>query len=489
MSSPAPIPAPPRRRSFAGPVVLIVLGIVFLLGTMGVLHWYNLGSVYAQYWPVLIIIWGVIKLVEHQRAQQEGFRPSGIGVGGVFLLLFVITTGLIASQVRKVNWQGLHDEIGWDDNDLNDLFGGKTFNYHDQLTQALPSGASLHVVSDRGAIRILTSSDSQITVVVDKKVHADNQEDADKYNLQTKPQITVNDNILTLNANTQGAGEHGISTDLAVSLPAGAAVSISSKHGDVTISGRKAKLDVSAQHGDVALDDITGDANLYLQRSSAKISKIAGDLSVDGRANEITVSDVKGAVRLSGEFMESVRLSQIAKTVTFKSARTDLEFAKLDGSLDLDSGDLRASSVSGPARLSTRSKDIRLDGLSGDLRLDDSNGAVELVVHKLGNLQVDNKNGDIQLSLPAQASFRLDAKALNGEIESDFNELKVSNGDNQATASGSVGSANTIIRLNNEHGTIEIRKGSAQASAPAAPAAPHAPHLPSSDTSEEPTEN
>src|SRR5437588_8163850 len=100
MSSPAPGPVGrTRRRSLAGPVVLIVMGVVFLLGTMGILHWYDLGRLFAHYWPVLIILWGVIKLAEHMRAQQTGTRSSGIGVGGVFLLVFLIAAGLIASQL------------------------------------------------------------------------------------------------------------------------------------------------------------------------------------------------------------------------------------------------------------------------------------------------------------------------------------------------------------------------------------------------------
>ena len=42
---PVPAPLPPRRRrSFAGPVVLIILGIVFLLGNMHLLSWARLGT-------------------------------------------------------------------------------------------------------------------------------------------------------------------------------------------------------------------------------------------------------------------------------------------------------------------------------------------------------------------------------------------------------------------------------------------------------------
>src|SRR5438309_5425593 len=103
MSSPAQGAVGRPNRSFAGPVVLIVMGVVFLLGTMGILHWYDLGRLFAHYWPVLIILWGVIKLAEHMRAQQTGTRSSGIGVGGVFLLVFLIAAGLIASQLSGVN--------------------------------------------------------------------------------------------------------------------------------------------------------------------------------------------------------------------------------------------------------------------------------------------------------------------------------------------------------------------------------------------------
>jgi DUF4097 and DUF4098 domain-containing protein YvlB len=454
---------------------LIIIGLVFLLGTMGVLHWYDLGRIYAHYWPVLIILWGVIKLAEHMRAQHAGVRASGIGVGGVFLLFFLICTGLVASQAYRVNWSAVHDEIGWDDGNFGNWFG-QTFSYNDQMTQPFPTGGSLHVVSDRGAVRIVESDTKDIKVVIDKRVHAENQQSADKYNEGTKLQITTSGNVLTVNANTQAAGEHGVTTDLTISIPRRAPVTISTRRGDVSITGRDGAVDVASQHGDVTVADVNGNASLNLQHSSAKISNIAGDVAVDGRVNDISITDVKGALRMTGEFMESVKLTNIAKTVSFKSARTDMEFAKLEGTLDLDSGDLRATSAIGPGRLITRSKDIHLEGVSGDLHVEDSNGAVEVLVRKLGNLQLDNKNGDIQLSLPTPASFKLDARAQNGEIQSDFAELKVNNGEQEATASGSVGSGNTSIRINNQHGTIEIHKGSLQAMAP--PPTPKTPRAP-----------
>src|SRR5579864_9596048 len=120
-------PLPPRQRSFAGPVVLIIVGIVFLLGTMRVLSVGKRAHLFASYWPVLLILWGVIKLAEHQQARRQGTRASGIGAGGVFLVIMIVVFGLIASQLQRVNWSGLRDEINVDDGDFPNIFG-ETFN-------------------------------------------------------------------------------------------------------------------------------------------------------------------------------------------------------------------------------------------------------------------------------------------------------------------------------------------------------------------------
>ncbi|HEX6502308.1 MAG TPA: hypothetical protein VF011_03600, partial [Terriglobales bacterium] len=223
MSSPATVQNPRAARSLAGPVVLIVLGVVCLMVTMGRLNLLTMWRLYGQYWPVLIILWGVIKLVEHQRAHRAGFRASGIGVGGVFLLLFLICSGLIASETRKVDWQGLHDEIGIDDEDFPNWFG-QSFSYTDSLSGAFPAGSSLHVISDRGSINVIATSDKQVKVDISKKVRADKQEDADKFNRQSKPQITSSEKSVTINANTAAAGENAVSTDMTVYVPASAAV-------------------------------------------------------------------------------------------------------------------------------------------------------------------------------------------------------------------------------------------------------------------------
>jgi DUF4097 and DUF4098 domain-containing protein YvlB len=142
--------------------------------------------------------------------------------------------------------------------------------------------------------------------------------------------------------------------------------------------------------------------------------------------------------------------------------------------------------------LTTRSKDVHLTGVSGDVRLQDENGGIEIEVSKLGSMQLDNRNGDIEIHLPDKSGFQVNAQARNGEIQSDFGGLKIDNGDDRATANGTVGSGGPHLVLNNEHGSIEIRKGSEVAEAPPAqepPSRPALPKVPHAPAAPEPTDN
>jgi len=481
------VPPPRRQRSFAGPFVLIILGVVCLMATMGFLSIGRLVHLFANYWPLLLILWGVIKVIEHQNARREGTRASGIGAGGIFLAIMVMVFGLIAHQFDRVNWSGLRDQINFDDEDFPNIFG-ENYNFSDHLEQNFPSGASLKVIDNHGAVSVHPSDDNNITVVVRKRIGADNQDDANKYNGQTKPTITTIGGLVTVDARVEGAGDHSVETDLDISVPRKAPVSVISRHGDVTVVDRDGNVDLSSQHGDTSVENVTGNVKVSQEKGSVKVEQVSGDVHVEGRVNEVAVTDVKGAAQLDGEFQESVKLERIGKTVTFKSSRTDMEFSRIEGSLDLDSDELHADQITGPLHLVTRSKNIRLDDVSGDVRLQDDNGAVEIGMRTVGNVQIDNRNGDLQLSLPDRAGFRLDARTRDGEIQSDFAELKVNNDEHESKASGSVGSGGAHIVLNNEHDGIEIRRAGVQPPKPPEPPRP-AKSLPAPKDKVEPTEN
>src|SRR5512146_3004711 len=112
MASPAMYP-PRRRRSLAGPVVLIIIGIVFLLKNLGwSFPWWNL---LADWWPVLLILIGAIKLWEYYEAKRAGEYASGVGGGLIVLMIFIIVFGLSMRGLKhvnnEINWGEVHDEL------------------------------------------------------------------------------------------------------------------------------------------------------------------------------------------------------------------------------------------------------------------------------------------------------------------------------------------------------------------------------------------
>ena len=476
MASPIMPPTPrPPHRSIAGPVVLILMGILFLMWrTMGILDIQHVGWLFARYWPVLLILWGLIKVIEHEQAKRAGQPTRGIGVGGIFLMLFLIVAGLIATQVSHVDWKNLgeHIQVG-DDEDLDEIFGGSTFDYSGEVSNDWPAGTNtLRVNDDRGTITVNVSDDKKLRVSWRKKVRAENQQDADRYNAKTELTIVPAEKMIMLNANTQGAGDKGVTMDMDIYVPANTALAITSGRGDVTIAGLSGNVEINHHRGEVDISDHTGNVLLSLDNSSARLQTVKGDVTIQGKAKEVAVEDIDGTLHLNGEFQESLRLVRISKTVSFRSTRTDMEFSRLDGRLDLDSGDLRADSLSGPMRLTTRSKDIALEGLSGDLRLEDSNGTVEVGLRKPGNIQIDNRKGDVQVSIPPNTAVKVEARTRQGDIESDFDEIKIENHDNQSSASGSIGTNGPKLVMNCDKGAIQIRKGTVAVVAPVPPLAP-----------------
>jgi DUF4097 and DUF4098 domain-containing protein YvlB len=459
-----PLPPPPPiygyRRSLTGPIILIFIGMVFLLRNLGV-HlpvWHFFG----RFWPLLIILWGVVALIEHFTALKHGYRTRSLGGGGIFLLILIVIVGLAAHHSSDVNWEGMRDQMQIDD-DLGGMFG-TAYTFEDTLEQSVPGNGSLRVVCDRGAITVTPSDGDSMRVVVHKKLYARSQEDANKYNEGTKPQITVNGTAVLLNANTNGAGDHSVSTDMEIFVPENVAVDIAGKRGDVTVNTRLGSVKIGLQHGDVVLNDIGGAVELKVDKGSVRAQKVNGPISISGRVDDVNIEEVDGTVQLTGDFFNDIRLSKIKGRVEFKSARSDITIASVPGDLEISGDALRATDVGGPMRLVTRSKEIHMEGVTGDIEVENSNGDIE--IHPagkvpMGRMNITGKRGDITLVLPANEGFQVEATTRKGDVSSDFGSLKVDNSSSggASRASGTVGNGAAKLQINADTGDIRINKG------------------------------
>ena len=466
----------------AGPVVLILLGVLFLMSSVGVMPLHMIGFWFARFWPVLLIIWGAIKLAEYYAAQRGGYPASGIGVGGVLLLVFIIGLGVTATTASKLNWEAFGSDINWDEDGGMQIWGN-TYDFNDTLQQPFPAGATLRVNANHGDVTINAWDSDQIKVVVAKKIGADSQEEANRINSETKPSLSVSGNTVTLDSEPNVRRQRGffngpaVRADLDIFVPRKGNVEVSADHGDLKIAGRQGDLQITHNHGDLALDDIDGNVSISSNHGDVAAHKISGNFSLEGpHVGDSEISDIGGSLTLSGTYVGDVDVSRVAKAVRFDSSRTNLQIGALLGEMKMDGSDLRLDDSTGGFSIHTRSKDIHLENVSGDVSVQNSNGEVEIHTGaKPGDVTVTNRNGAIQLYLPQSQAFTLEASTRDGNIQSDFEGINVSNRDSYASASGSVGSNGRRIQLTNEHADIEVRRGMIAPEMPEPPAMPAAP--------------
>ncbi len=469
-SVPPPIPPmqpnpayypPPRRRSVFGPIVLITIGVVFLLVNAGFVTAKSAFVIFARYWPVLLIIWGVLRLVEYLRARQEGVQPPGIGAGGVIGMIFLVLFGISMSAAyrgsQSVNWNNLRSEMDIPDDEFGKWFGQK-YEFTDNVEQEFPANAILKVVGDRGDIKISPSTDGKLHILVRKVVYADNQDEANKLNQQVLPTITTVDNVLTVDT-TRRSDWKGAALNLEMMVPKKGATEVMITRGNVAVNGREGNVKLQSQRGDIVVEDLIGNADIHMRNGDFTARRISGDVAVEGKAGDITVSDIGGSTALQGDFFGGINFTKVAKGVRFKSSRTDMELAKLDGNLTMESGEMRGTSMTGPFRMNAnRGWDVHLEEVSGEMRLENRRGEVELHTKApFGNVEVSNRQGRIKVVMPGAAGFTVDARAQSGEIENDFGLSKVEDR-RESRLTGTVNKGGPKLTLTNDHGVIELRK-------------------------------
>src|SRR6478609_2159745 len=455
MSTPTQVPYyRPRPRSIVGPLVLITIGIVFLLRTTGVISFESFRHWMVHYWPLLLIIWGVAKLLEHIWARQRGEPAPRLGAGGVVLLVFFVLIGMGATETADWNWRGLGNEIGADP-DL-DWFTNH-YDFTDSFAQPLAGGSEIKILSTQGDISVTPSEDNQIHAVVRKSVRSDSQENANRLNDSTRPKFTQQGSIWMLDL-TSGDFEKA-RFDLDLQLPKAIALSMSTRRGNLSVSQREGNIDLSTDRGNLSAENVTGATSLHIRHGSVNVKTVTGNVQVDGEVEDGSVSDVSGSLDFNAGYNGSVQLSHIGQRLHFKSVRNDLQLAKLDGEISMGHGDIRASSVAGPVKLNTRSNEVHLEDVSGEVDVENRNGIVSIRPKTpLGNIDVTNVRGGIELEMPPAAGFRLDAESKDGTIDvSDFS-VSVDNQRRDATARATVGKGGPDVRLRTDRGTIQIRK-------------------------------
>ncbi len=457
-----------RRRSLTGPLLLLLVGGLFL--------WRNLHpeapvfDLVAEYWPFLLIAWGLIRLIEVIVWRHEGWRHGFTG-GEVVLVILICIAG---SGIWTAHHHGMRFNLG------SPEFWGTQFEY--PVTAHAPATGAVRVVFEnpRGNITVTGTDAQEVSISGRKLVRAYSRADADGTDRNTPLEIVPQGDRLLIRTNQERASDgQSISDDLTVTVPRGMAVEARGRGGDYEISDLTGDVDLNSERGDVRLSRLGGNARIELGRSDlVHAVDVKGKIELHGRGSDVDLENIGGQVSIDGSFSGTLDFKNLAQPLQLEGRNTELHVAAIPGTVSMSLSGFNASDVVGPVRLVTRSRDVHLERFTQSLDLEAQMGDVFLEPGRvpLPTIEARSGGGRIELVLPEKAAFQLQATAQRGDAVNDFGpQIQREVEGPTATLRGKVGDGPTI-RLTCDRGTISVRREGAPPStaAPPRPAVPPA---------------
>jgi DUF4097 and DUF4098 domain-containing protein YvlB len=154
---------------------------------------------------------------------------------------------------------------------------------------------------------------------------------------------------------------------VAVKVPTGSSVEVSTESADVTARGRYAAAEIGSASGDVRVEDVDGEA---------KVKSVSGD---------VTVGNVRG-----------------------------------EASVNSVSGDASLTHVTGPGAVQTVSGDIEIGEALSSLRVKTISGDVRVGSTTEGTVEMQSVSGDLVLGLRSGSRLWIDARSTSGKTSSEL---------------------------------------------------------------------
>jgi DUF4097 and DUF4098 domain-containing protein YvlB len=456
-----------RRASLVAPLLLIGIGLLFLV--RNVFPEMPLLDYLARYWPLLLVAWGGLRLLEilllgHHfwAGTSRSLASHGISGGEWVLIIFLCFLGVSLHAVRGFSpWlTGSRIELGG-----LDIFG-ESYDY--PVTAEKPANKAPRVIleSFRGNARITGADVQTVKVTGHSTIRSLDQASADRAHQEAPLELDGEPNEIHVRTwqNRVSGGNRRISDDLEIVVPKGATIEAHGRSGDFDISGISGSVDVNSDNASVRLEDIGGNVVVELRGSDiVRAVKVKGSVELKGRGSDIDLQDIAGPVTINGQWSGNGQYHNLASPLRINTGYTEFSAEKLTD-MRVTLGNLNASGITGPIRMSSsRSWDVSLTNFTNSLDINLNGGDVDLRpgLLPLAKMDVRSRTGQIELALPPSAKFDLTATSTRGSVDNQYGApLKQEpTGRRGATLRGSNGGP--PVNISTDSGQVLVRSASA----------------------------
>ncbi|MBP6596884.1 MAG: DUF4097 family beta strand repeat protein [Arenimonas sp.] len=189
-------------------------------------------------------------------------------------------------------------------------------------------------------------------------------------------------------------------------------------------------------------------------RARVSVDAVSAEVDVGGVAgSRLSVDSVSGDVRVRGARPDQARFTTVSGDLDLELSSRDTRVDTVSGDILLKgalSGDVRLESVSGNAAVAADAvDDLSLSTVSGDGRLQASLAA-------LGSIRADSVSGQLALTLPADTSARLQLESFSGTLSSPVGTVITEEYGPGSRLDARLGAGSGSIRLESFSGDIQV---------------------------------
>jgi DUF4097 and DUF4098 domain-containing protein YvlB len=452
-----------RRGSIVGPLLLIAVGGLFLANNLR--PDLSLLQVISEYWPYLLIAWGVLRLIEIGAwyFSEKPLPERGVS-GGEWT--FVIFLALIGSGMFAIHRHWGLSPMHWRIQGI-EMFG-EPYDFPIAEQKVASSKAPRVIIENfRGNARIAGTDAEEVKVSGRKTVRSMRIEDAQAGDRSTQLEIQREGDVITIRTNQERADSRmRVNTDLEIAVPRGATIQGRGRTGDFDVTDINGNVEIESDNAGVRVQNLG--ANLKCDLRKSDIIRAVGvkggvDLRVSGQSDNLELEDVTGPVTINGSYYEL----QLRKTasVHFEGTATDFRVEKCPGEIRMTPNAFNADNVIGPVTLTTtRSKDVEIADATQSVNVTLDRGDIEVRASKepVPKMDLRTNNGDVTVALPERGKFVVRGATQHGEVENEFGEqIQVNANEKNASFNGRTGDGPDIV-LNTNRGTINLRKASGE---------------------------
>lgn len=439
-------------------LVWISLGTVLLLRNLGysIPIWAGL----AQYWPVLIIAWGMLKIVDYYRFKGEDRRLFSGGEVALLILLLCVGSAFTAAAHISSDLDGLHFGFG-DDFDLFDIIG-ENYEFSARLEADAEPGRTIEIYNVYGSVEVEAGDTNRIVVDIDKTVRATSRQEAER--LEPSMYFTISDSdtgyLIESNRDSlRNSDRRRFKTSLTIRVPVESSLEINNKYGVVRITGLEGdhsienryggstvrsidgSVEIDDGYGPIVTEDISGDVTVINKYGSVTVNGVGGVVEVENKYGTIHISDVEGDAMIDNKY----------SLVSIENVRGMVHIEGQNNSVDLED-------VTGLVEIETSYKDIVVRNATGPVDLANRHGDIRLSFDTppQQDISLTGDYTDIRIEMPSASAFSLDAQTRRGSFNSDFEGIeRVSSGRDQRV-NGERGTGGPSITIQTSRGDIQL---------------------------------